>query len=881
MPGRGHAARHRRDAHDRGVHLLRDDGDLAGLHPDPPRRPARAPRRHGRPGRPARRGPHRRPGHRPDRPGRRGGRAVHPRLLASCSATTTTPSGRPRRSTPPAGCTRATWPTWTTRATSGSWDASRTSSSAAARTSRRARSRSSSTRTPTSRTSRSSASPTSATARSSARASGCAPGRRRSTPTRCARSATGRLAHFKVPRHVLVVDAFPMTVTGKVQKFVLREQAVERLGPARARRPAGRLGGAAARGRPADRGPAQRPVRLPAVPAPPCPTRAGGDAPHPPGGGVPGRIWGRWRTTGPPGTPTAAIRAPRPPARRHRRARRGAPRRLAGAPGRLRQQPGRAARSRGGPARRRRRLVRRGRAARRRRRGALGHRRTRSRACRAGRRCRGRRCRRAAPREATREREPLWVVGLPLAEAPGLGDHALVLLLPLRDTEAVAEARAEAQLRERAVLATGLSFTVADARADDLPLIFVNPAFTLTTGYTPEEVLGRNCRFLQGPETDPAGPAAIRAALEAGEEVTVTLLNRRRDGTAFWNQVSINPIRDADGDVTHFVGIQHDVTERVEADRDRAAAYRAERIARERLALLAEATSTLAATLDVDESLERLARLVVPLLADWVAIHLVDEAGGVRQVAVRHRDGQEDLLRRYAELQPRPRHRAVADPAGPRAAPTRCSWRTSAASGCGPRPTPTRSWRSSSASGGARRWSCPLEGRDRVLGSIAFVSGPLGPDFGPDELQVAVDLGRRAAITVENARLYEDARQAQAPRRAGQRAPRARRPGHERARGHARRRRGAAPAGRARGPAAGGLVRRQPPRRERPPAGGRRAPPRPGPGGRRRALRGDPARQPARGRRRPRGPADRRAPVRRRDGRGRRSAGAGRPRSRR
>ena len=243
-------------------------------------------------------------------------------------------------------------------------------------------------------------------------------------------------------------------------------------------------------------------------------------------------------------------------------------------------------------------------------------------------------------------------MGLPLAEAPGLGDHALVLLLPLRDAEAVAEARAQAQLRERAVLATGISFTVADARADDMPLIFVNPAFTLTTGYAPEEVLGRNCRFLQGPETDPGAPAAIRAALAAGEEVTVTLLNRRRDGTAFWNQVSINPIRDADGDVTHFVGIQHDVTERVEADRDRAAAHRAERMARERLGLLAEATSTLAATLDVDDSLERLARLVVPLLADWVAIHLVDEAGGVRQVAVRHRDGHEDLLRRYADLQP-------------------------------------------------------------------------------------------------------------------------------------------------------------------------------------------------------------------------------------
>jgi PAS domain S-box-containing protein len=363
--------------------------------------------------------------------------------------------------------------------------------------------------------------------------------------------------------------------------------------------------------------------------------------------------------------------------------------------------------------------------------------------------------------DAAREREPLWVVGLPLAEAPGLGDHALVLLLPLRDAEAVAEARAEAQLRDRAVLATGVSFTVADARADDMPLIVVNPAFTRMTGYPPQEVLGRNCRFLQGPETDPAGPAAIRAALDAGEEMTVTLLNHRRDGTPFWNQVSINPIRDVDGVVTHFVGIQHDVTERIEADRDRAAAYRAERLARERLALLAEATSTLAATLDVDESLDRLARLVVPLLADWVAIHLVDAAGGVRQVAVRHRDGHEDLLRRYAELQPR--HATEQSPirrvlAGADAllleAFGRAAMRAATDSDEVLEIVERLGWRSSMV--------VPLAGRDRVLGSIAFLSGPSGRVFGTDELQVAVDLGRRAATTVENAHLYEDAREAQA-----------------------------------------------------------------------------------------------------------------------
>lgn len=109
------------------------------------------------------------------------------------------------------------------------------------------------------------------------------------------------------------------------------------------------------------------------------------------------------------------------------------------------------------------------------------------------------------------QREPLWVVALPMAGAPLLDDHALVVFLPLRDTRAARAAMdaatEQAALRDRAVLATGLSFTVADARTDDFPLVWVNPAFTATTGYAFEEAVGRNCRFLQGPGTDPRPPS--------------------------------------------------------------------------------------------------------------------------------------------------------------------------------------------------------------------------------------------------------------------------------------------------------------------------------------------------------------------------------------
>ncbi len=97
-----------------------------------------------------------------------------------------------------------------------------------------------------------------------------------------------------------------------------------------------------------------------------------------------------------------------------------------------------------------------------------------------------------------------------------------------------------------------------------MPLVWVNPAFTATTGYTAAEVLGTNCRFLQGLGTDREAVARIRAAVDDGRTVGETLLNFRKDGTAFWNQLTISPVHDDHGMLTHFVGVQADVTARVE-----------------------------------------------------------------------------------------------------------------------------------------------------------------------------------------------------------------------------------------------------------------------------------------------------------------------------
>ncbi len=128
----------------------------------------------------------------------------------------------------------------------------------------------------------------------------------------------------------------------------------------------------------------------------------------------------------------------------------------------------------------------------------------------------------------------------------------------------VAEHRRTAEalrLRDRAIEAFPQGVVITDASEPDHPIIYANPQFEQTTGYSRGEALGRNCRFLQGPGTDPDAVTRIRATLREERPCRVELLNYRKDGTPFWNALSIAPILDAAGKVTHFVGVQTDVTE--------------------------------------------------------------------------------------------------------------------------------------------------------------------------------------------------------------------------------------------------------------------------------------------------------------------------------
>lgn len=110
------------------------------------------------------------------------------------------------------------------------------------------------------------------------------------------------------------------------------------------------------------------------------------------------------------------------------------------------------------------------------------------------------------------------------------------------------------------------SVTVVDATLPDFPLMYVNEYFTQLTGYSAEESIGQNCRFLQGPDTDPETVQKIREALEKKQSIKTEILNYTKRGQKFWNELNIDPIFDDSGECLFFVGIQYDISERKYAE---------------------------------------------------------------------------------------------------------------------------------------------------------------------------------------------------------------------------------------------------------------------------------------------------------------------------
>jgi len=118
----------------------------------------------------------------------------------------------------------------------------------------------------------------------------------------------------------------------------------------------------------------------------------------------------------------------------------------------------------------------------------------------------------------------------------------------------------ELELKDRALEATSEGITITDARLPDHPVIYVNPGFERLTGYSADEIVGRNARFLQSGKADQETKRKLREAIHGEQGCCVEILNYRKDGTPFWNRFSITPVRDAAKAVTHYIGVHTDVT---------------------------------------------------------------------------------------------------------------------------------------------------------------------------------------------------------------------------------------------------------------------------------------------------------------------------------
>jgi PAS domain S-box-containing protein len=145
-------------------------------------------------------------------------------------------------------------------------------------------------------------------------------------------------------------------------------------------------------------------------------------------------------------------------------------------------------------------------------------------------------------------------------------DNEAINTFIVRDTTDAKWAERELLLRERALESSADAVIITDMNLPGQPMIFANAAFERITGYAVYDALGTNCRFLQREDTDQIGVQTMRAAMEQGRACQVVLRNYRKDGTLFWNELTISPVRDMEDKITHYVGIASDITDRMAAE---------------------------------------------------------------------------------------------------------------------------------------------------------------------------------------------------------------------------------------------------------------------------------------------------------------------------
>lgn len=347
----------------------------------------------------------------------------------------------------------------------------------------------------------------------------------------------------------------------------------------------------------------------------------------------------------------------------------------------------------------------------------------------------------------------LWANGTVEPVGDGRGGIEGVVKV-LRDRTEARRAQEDLRLKDRALAASANGIVITDPNLPDDPIVYTNPAFTRMTGYAPEEVIGRNCRFLQAGDDDQPALEDLRAAIRERRACKVVLRNYRKDGALFHNELTVSPVLDGEGGVARHVGIMDDITERLRAE--------------DALRVQADASEVLATPLSYEERLISLARLVVPRLADWCAVDVVEEDGTLHRLAVEHQDPEKVAL--AYELQ----RRYPAPPDAPHGVPN--VLRTGEPEMI--REIPDELLRESVGDGqqlgmlrelGLRSYMVvPMIARGRMLGAITLVSAESGRLYGPADLEGAQTLVRRAAMVVDNARLYEEARREIAERERAQ-----------------------------------------------------------------------------------------------------------------
>ena len=348
----------------------------------------------------------------------------------------------------------------------------------------------------------------------------------------------------------------------------------------------------------------------------------------------------------------------------------------------------------------------------------------------------------------------------PLPDPEGAGQAHLGMRVKLAEHYARLQAEhvrlgGEFALLRQALDRTGTGFVMTDPLLEDDPIVYANESFYELTGYAPEDVLGRNCRMLQGARTDPDDVRRMRESLAAGEPLTIEVINYRKDGTPFHNEVHMSPVHDDRGRIVRRVGVQVDVSAFHERERlfalEQSARAQAEASER-RSTFLAEASPLLDASLDLHSTLDSLTRLSVPFLAD---VCLVDEVANdeVRRLAAAAADPAIERLVRALPT----RYSVDADEAADD--PIRRVVRRGRSEILGP---DEPSVLGPDAGSGALRpgfsrasMIVPLKARGRIIGALAFLSLHAERRYAPEDLALAEELGRRAALALDNARLYE------------------------------------------------------------------------------------------------------------------------------